>query len=75
MDQTGLNRAQIAVLASVGKGTVYRFIKNEPGLDVTLGSWEKLERLLDSLGIDYRHRSENKRPEPITESEPPPWRK
>jgi hypothetical protein len=73
MDQTGLTRSQIAILADVGKGTVYRFIRNEPGYDVTLGTWEKLERLLDSLEIDYRHPPVNKRPPVATGPPTLPW--
>jgi hypothetical protein len=55
MEQTGLTRAQFCVLASVGKGTLYRFLDNNGRLDIQLGSWERMQRVLDGLGINHHH--------------------
>ena len=52
LDRTGLSPHQFSKLAGVGHDIVYRLINNS-GRDVTLGSWERIERLLLRLEIPY----------------------
>ena len=52
LDQTGLSPHQLARLAGVGHDIVYRLLNGSR--DVTLGSWERIERLLLRLEIQYQ---------------------
>lgn len=53
LERTGLSPYQLARLAGVGHDIIYRLINNS-GRDVTLGSWERIERLLIRLDISYQ---------------------
>ena len=53
LDRTALSVNQFAKLAGVGPDILYRFLQNS-GRDISLGSWERIERLLIRLDIEYQ---------------------
>ena len=75
MEQTGLTRAQFCILASVGKGTLYRFLDNNGRLDIQLGSWERMQRILDGLGINHHHLEKVAATQPTEERPAMPWQR
>ena len=52
LQRSGLSRNQFAKLAGVGHDIVYRLL-GDGGRDISLGSWEKIERLLMQMEIPY----------------------